>query len=76
LVVAGLMLFLLLTGTLLYDLYYPELNFPDTFYTTMILLLGGYGDVFGGLGRFELSVPWWLRLLSLGLTLTGSPLPG
>lgn len=76
LVVAGLMLVLLLTGTLLYDLYYPELNFPDTFYTTMILLLGGYGDVFGGLERFELPVPWWLRLLSLGLTLTGIAFTG
>jgi Trk K+ transport system NAD-binding subunit len=76
LVVAGLMLFLLLTGTLLYDLYYPDLNFPDTFYTTMILLLGGYGDVFGGLERFELPLPWWLRLLSLGLTLTGIAFTG
>jgi Trk K+ transport system NAD-binding subunit len=75
-VVAGLMVILLITGTLLYDLYYPELSFPDTFYTTMILLLGGYGDVFGGLERFELPVPWWLRLLSLGLTLTGIAFTG
>ena len=75
-VVAGLMVILLITGTLLYDLYYPELRFPDTFYTTMILLLGGYGDVFGGLERFELPVPWWLRLLSLGLTLTGIAFTG
>ena len=42
----------------------------------MILLLGGYGDVFGGLERFELPVPWWLRLLSLGLTLTGIAFTG
>ncbi|MCS7291570.1 MAG: NAD-binding protein [Gloeomargarita sp. SKYBB_i_bin120] len=76
LVVAGLMLTLLVTGTVLYDLYYPELQFPDTFYTTMILLLGGFGDVFGGLGRFELPLPWWLRLLSLGLTLTGIAFTG
>ncbi len=76
LVVAGLMVTLLLTGTLLYDLYYPDLSFPDTFYTTMILLLGGYGDVFGGLERFDKPVPWWLRLLSLGLTLTGIAFTG
>ncbi|WP_084111689.1 NAD-binding protein [Gloeomargarita lithophora] len=76
LVVAGLMVTLLLSGTLLYDLYYPDLNFPDTFYTTMILLLGGYGDVFGGLERFDLPLPWWLRLLSLGLSLTGIAFTG
>lgn len=76
LVVAGLMVLLLMTGTLLYDLYYPELSFPDTFYTTMILLLGGYGDVFGGLEQFDKPVPWWLRLLSLGLTLTGIAFTG
>ncbi|MEN9250095.1 MAG: NAD-binding protein [Gloeomargarita sp. GXS_bins_116] len=76
LVVAGLMLVLLVTGTLLYELYYPELRFPDTFFTTMILLLGGFGDVFGGLEPFAAPLPSWLRLLSLGLTLTGIAFTG
>lgn len=33
-----------------------------------ILLLGGVGDVFGGLE--EVTVPWWMQLTGLGITVT------
>ena len=42
----------------------------DRFHATVILLLGGFGDVFGGLESGS-PFPWWLRLFSLLLTLTG-----
>lgn len=42
-------------------------TWADAAYATVVLLLGGYGDLFS---EFSLSVPipWWLRLFSLILT--------
>lgn len=48
---------LVLTGTA------PTL--ADAFYATVVLLLGGYGDVFGGVTLPD-PMPGWLRLFSLG----------
>jgi Trk K+ transport system NAD-binding subunit len=47
----------------------------DAFYATVVLLLGGYGDVFGGV-MLPAPMPWWLRLFSLGLTLAGTAFIG
>jgi len=47
----------------------------DAFYATVVLLLGGYGDVFGGV-ELEMPMPWWLRLFSLSLTLAGTAFIG
>ncbi len=47
----------------------------DAFYTTVVLLLGGYGDIFGGV-ELETPVVWWLRLFSLSLTLAGTAFIG
>ncbi|NEQ44972.1 MAG: potassium transporter [Leptolyngbya sp. SIOISBB] len=58
---------LVLTGTA------PTL--ADAFYATVVLLLGGYGDVFGGV-TLPHPMPWWLRLFSLGLTLAGTAFIG
>ncbi|MBW4615072.1 MAG: NAD-binding protein [Desmonostoc vinosum HA7617-LM4] len=63
-------------GTIVYCLNYPEINLIEAFYATAVLLLGGYGDLFGGV-NFKIQpepaehMPGWLRLFSLGLTLTG-----
>jgi Trk K+ transport system NAD-binding subunit len=64
LVGSGLMVF---TGTA------PSL--ADAFYATVVLLLGGYGDVFGGVSLPD-PIPWWLRLFSLSLTLAGTAFIG
>ena len=60
-------LLLVLTGTA------PTL--ADAFYATVVLLLGGYGDVFGGV-TLDQPLPWWLRLFSLSLTLAGTAFIG
>lgn len=48
----------------------------DAFYATMVLLLGGYGDLFGSLNREDIPVTGWLRLFSLGLTVAGTAFIG
>ncbi|OUL24134.1 NAD-binding protein [Nostoc sp. 106C] len=74
-------LILWLVGIVLYRLYYPEITLQEAFYATAILLLGGYGDLFGGVEFASQAqpsdhMPWWLRLFSLGLTLTGQAFVG
>lgn len=68
-------------GIFIYRFYYPDITFQEAFYTTAILLLGGYGDLFGSVkfaSQLQPSeyMPWWLRLFSLGLTLTGQAFVG
>ncbi|HEY9887678.1 MAG TPA: NAD-binding protein, partial [Candidatus Obscuribacterales bacterium] len=50
-------------------------SFADAFYATVVLLLGGYGDVFGGLA-LDAPIPPWLRFFSLCLTLAGTAFIG
>jgi len=74
--VAGLFAAALLAiGTVLFRLALPDYAPWEGFYATVILLLGGFGDVFGGLESGS-PFPWWLRLFSLLLTLTGIALCG
>ncbi|MCC5647165.1 NAD-binding protein [Nostoc sp. CHAB 5824] len=74
-------LILWFAGIVLYRLYYPHITLQEAFYATAVLLLGGYGDLFGGVEFTSQSepsehIPWWLRLFSLGLTLTGQAFVG
>ncbi|MEX0270733.1 NAD-binding protein [Leptolyngbyaceae cyanobacterium UHCC 1019] len=68
-------------GIVLYRLHYPQISLAEAFYAPVVLLLGGYGDLFGGV-RFVSEpppaeeVPWGLRLFSLGLTLAGTAFVG
>lgn len=66
---------LLLMGTVLFELYYPGITFLAAFTATVILLLGGYGDLFGNLEQIGV-IPWWLQLFSLGLSLAGTTFVG
>jgi len=70
------LLILLITGVLLYKNYYPQITWSASFYATVILLMGGYGDVYGGNVFEHDPAPWWLKLFSLGLTLVGSAFVG
>jgi Trk K+ transport system NAD-binding subunit len=66
---------LLIFGTLLLYWNFPNITLADAFYTASILLLGGYGDLFG---QFHLSIalPGWLRFMSLLLALAGTAFIG
>jgi len=67
---------LLLLGTILIHSYFPDtISRREAFYATVVLLLGGYGDVFGGV-RLEDPLPGWLQSFSLSLTLIGTILVG
>jgi Trk K+ transport system NAD-binding subunit len=75
-IVSGIsVLVLWLLGTLLYLLHYPKISVGNAFYTTAILLLGGFGDLYGGFD-LQIPVPWWLQLVSLGLGLAGTAFVG
>ncbi len=75
-VISGItVLILLLCGTVLFYWNYPDISLRDAFYATAILLLGGYGDLFGDL-KLTMPIPWWLQLFSLGLTLAGTAFVG
>ncbi|ARV57561.1 potassium transporter TrkA [Nostocales cyanobacterium HT-58-2] len=67
--------FLLLVGTILYQLNYPKISLVDSFFVSAILLLGGFSDLFGGF-NFELPVSVWLRFISLGIAIAGTVLVG
>jgi Trk K+ transport system NAD-binding subunit len=68
-------LILLAIGTFLFEIYYPGISLWAAFFDTAILLLGGYGDLFGNFQQLE-PIPWWLRLFALGLTLVGTAFVG
>jgi voltage-gated potassium channel Kch len=76
---AFVVLTLLLASTLLYEYYYPGITHSSAFFANAVLLLGGYGDVFGGnllQPGWRDPLPMWLRFFSLGLTLVGTALVG
>ncbi|MEW6497729.1 MAG: NAD-binding protein, partial [Cyanobacteriota bacterium] len=64
-----------LLGAILYKVNYPNMSLSNAFYTTAILLMGGFGDLYGGF-NFEIPVPWWLQSLSLGLGFAGTAFVG
>lgn len=66
---------LALLGTLLFWLNYPDITLQDAFFTTAVLLLGGYGDLFGQV-KLELPIPLSLRLFSLLLAIAGTAFVG
>lgn len=63
---------LLFLGTTLIYQYFPHpISRYEAFQATVVLLLGGYGDVFGGVELTD-PLPRWLQSFSLGLTLIGT----
>jgi Trk K+ transport system NAD-binding subunit len=72
---ATVMISLLLLVMLLYKLNYPTDTWQDALNTALILLLGGYGDMFGGV-KLSVPLPWWLQLFSFGFAIAGTILIG
>ncbi|HAC65124.1 MAG TPA: potassium transporter TrkA [Cyanothece sp. UBA12306] len=75
LVCTVLILVLLMMGTFLFKFYYPDTTFVYAFYATVILLLGGYGDLFGNFEPIS-SIPPWLQFFALSLTVIGTAFVG
>ncbi|MGV0023922.1 NAD-binding protein [Phormidesmis priestleyi] len=73
---SGITMFgLFLLGALLYKLQYPDLNLQDALNVSLVLILGGYDNLFGQL-RLSFPVPVWLHLFSVGLTVIGTVFVG
>jgi Trk K+ transport system NAD-binding subunit len=72
----SLVVILLSIGSVLFYLYGPGLNPIDAVYAAVTLMLGGYFDLLGNEFKFDLPIPWWLRLFGLLQTLTGTVLIG
>lgn len=67
---------LLFLGTTLIYQYFPgPISRYEAFQATVVLLLGGYGDIFGGVELTD-PLPRWLQSFSLGLTLIGTVFVG
>jgi Trk K+ transport system NAD-binding subunit len=76
LVCLSIVLVLLIIGSVLFYLHGPGLNVTDSVYAAITLMLGGYFDLLGSEFKFDLSIPWWLRLFGLLQTITGTVLIG
>jgi Trk K+ transport system NAD-binding subunit len=68
-------LMLLCCGTLLFCWHYPDLGWQDALNVTVVLLLGGFDNLFGQL-KLPFLIPLWLHLFSLGLTIAGTVFVG
>ncbi len=67
-----IVLILLIVGTFLYyNSNNPKISLRDAFNLTVVLLLGGYDNVFGQL-PLTLNLPWGLHLFSFILTVAGT----
>ena len=75
LVCSILILILLLIGTFLFKFYYPDTTLLYAFYATVILLLGGYADLFGDFQPIS-SIPPWLQFFALSITVIGTAFVG
>lgn len=75
LICGGIVVSLILIGTFLLWSTIPNATLLSSFYATVVLLLGGYADLFGELEGSE-EIQWWLQLFSLSLTIAGTALVG
>lgn len=67
---------LVITGTILFQWSYPnQTQIKDALNVTIVLLLGGFDNVFGQL-TLPFPIPWWLYLFSVVLTVTGTVFVG
>lgn len=67
----SIVLTLVALGTLLYRLQYPEITLQDAINVALVLILGGYDNLFGQL-KLPFPIPVWLHFFSLGLTVAGT----
>ncbi|WP_427162030.1 NAD-binding protein [Aliinostoc sp. HNIBRCY26] len=69
------MISLFFGGAFLYKLQYPQLSWQSALNISLILSLGGYGDIFGGIEQ-SFPIYWWLHLFSIAQTIAGTVFVG
>ncbi len=73
---SGITMFsLFLVGALFYKLQYPDIDLQDALNVSLVLILGGYDNLFGQ-RRLPFPVPLWLHLFSISLTIIGTVFVG
>lgn len=58
-------------GSLLYWAHYPEVGLQDALNVGMVLILGGYDNLFGQL-RLPFPIPPWLHVFSVLMSVSGT----
>ncbi|AFY72921.1 K+ transport system, NAD-binding component [Synechococcus sp. PCC 7502] len=66
---------LTIVGTILFRLFYPGISLHDSFFTTISLILSGYGNIYSAIVSTDPG-PQWLRFFGLILTIIGTGLLG
>jgi Trk K+ transport system NAD-binding subunit len=70
-VAAGLLFGLYMACTILYRLVYPDLGLRDALNVSMVLILGGFDNLFGQL-RLPFAIPLWLHAFSVLVSISGT----
>ena len=70
-VCGSILLSLYLSGVVFYKLQYPEISLQDALNVSMVLILGGYDNLFGQL-QLSFPIPVWLHLFSVILSIAGT----
>jgi Trk K+ transport system NAD-binding subunit len=65
------MLSLFISGAILYKLQYPDIALQDALNVSLVLVIGGFDNLFGQL-KMPFAIPWWLHLFSVGMTVAGT----
>jgi len=71
----GVMIVLFLMGAILYKLHDPTLGVKDAINIALVLIIGGFDNLFGQF-HLEASMPWWLYLFSFLMTIAGTIFTG
>lgn len=71
----GVMFVLFLMGAILYKLHDPTLSIKDAINIALVLIIGGFDNLFGQF-HLEASMPWWLYLFSFLMTIAGTIFTG
>ncbi|XGV98071.1 MAG: TrkA family potassium uptake protein [Leptolyngbya sp. BL-A-14] len=65
------MVTLFISGAILYRLQYRDLTLQDALNVSLVLVIGGFDNLFGQL-KVPFPIPWWLHLFSVGMTIAGT----
>jgi Trk K+ transport system NAD-binding subunit len=65
------MVSLFISGAVLYRVQYPDLTLQDALNVSLVLVIGGFDNLFGQL-KVPFPIPWWLHLFSVGMTIAGT----